>query len=129
MTATWPIGAAASNLTLSDVRAAAVKAALVADFGADAARITTKGLGDTKPAAPNTTAEGRAQNRRVEVVKLSDHNQRAPGGQARAMHRTTNAREAMKLVLCCGAPLLLLCAGWFNSGQSMSNSVPVTVSY
>jgi len=36
----------------------------------DAARITTKGLGDTKPAAPNTTAEGRAQNRRVEVVKL-----------------------------------------------------------
>ena len=35
----------------------------------------------------------------------------------------------MKLVLCCGAPLLLLCAGWFNGGQSMSNSVPVTVSY
>lgn len=63
------VGAAASNLTLSDARAAAVKTALVADFGADAARITTKGLGDTKPAAPNTTAEGRAQNRRVEVVK------------------------------------------------------------
>jgi len=63
------VGAPASNLALSDARAAAVKAALVADFGIDAARVSTKGLGDTKPAAPNTTAEGRAQNRRVEVVK------------------------------------------------------------
>lgn len=31
--------------------------------------ISTKGPGDTKPAAPNATAEGRAQNRRVEVVR------------------------------------------------------------
>jgi OOP family OmpA-OmpF porin len=64
------VGSPASNLTLSDARAAAVKAALVADFGIAADRITTKGLGDTKPAVPNTSAEGRAQNRRVEVVKL-----------------------------------------------------------
>ena len=63
------VGSAASNLALSDARAAAVKAALVADFGVDGARITTKGLGDTKPSAPNATAAGRAQNRRVEVVK------------------------------------------------------------
>ena len=63
------VGAPASNLALSDARAAAVKAALVADFGIPAERIGTKGLGDTKPAVPNTTAEGRAQNRRVEVVK------------------------------------------------------------
>lgn len=63
------VGVAASNLTLSDARAAAVKAALVADFGIDAGRISTKGFGDTKPSAPNTTAEGRAQNRRVEIVK------------------------------------------------------------
>jgi OmpA-OmpF porin, OOP family len=63
------VGSAASNLALSDARAAAVKAALVAGFGVDGARITTKGLGDTKPSAPNATAGGRAQNRRVEVVK------------------------------------------------------------
>ena len=63
------VGSAASNLTLSDARAAAVKAALVTDFGIAGDRITTTGLGDTKPSVPNTTPEGRAQNRRVEVVK------------------------------------------------------------
>jgi OmpA-OmpF porin, OOP family len=63
------VGAPASNLALSDARAAAVKTALVSEFGVDAARMTTKGFGDTTPAAPNTTGTGRAQNRRVEVVK------------------------------------------------------------
>ncbi len=64
------VGTPAANLTLSTARAAAVKEALVSGFGVAGDRITTKGLGDTKPAALNTTAEGRAQNRRVEVVKL-----------------------------------------------------------
>jgi outer membrane protein OmpA-like peptidoglycan-associated protein len=64
------VGSAASNLALSDARAAAVKDALATQYGIDAARITTKGLGDTKPSVPNATATGRAQNRRVEVVKL-----------------------------------------------------------
>jgi OmpA-OmpF porin, OOP family len=63
------VGSSASNLTLSDARAAAVKAALVADFGIAADRMTTKGFGDTKPSVPNATAVGRAQNRRVEIVK------------------------------------------------------------
>jgi hypothetical protein len=63
------VGAAPANLALSEARAAAVKTALVSKYGADGDRITTKGLGDTKPSVPNTTAEGRAQNRRVEVVK------------------------------------------------------------
>jgi len=63
------VGNAASNLTLSEARAAAVKDALVTDFGIDGGRITTQGFGDTKPAQPNTTPEGRAQNRRVEIVK------------------------------------------------------------
>ena len=63
------VGSSASNLALSDARAAAVKAALVADFGVDGSRITTKGFGDTKPSVPNATAAGRSQNRRVEIVK------------------------------------------------------------
>ena len=63
------VGSAAGNVTLSDQRAAAVKAALVADFAIDANRLTTKGFGDTKPSMPNTSAAGRSQNRRVEIVK------------------------------------------------------------
>ena len=45
-----------------------MKAALVAG-GIDAARLSTAGLGQTKPIAPNETEAGRAQNRRVEVAK------------------------------------------------------------
>jgi outer membrane protein OmpA-like peptidoglycan-associated protein len=63
------VGAPAANVALSEARAAAVKTALVSQFGVDGSRITTIGLGDTKPTAPNTTAEGRAQNRRVELVR------------------------------------------------------------
>jgi outer membrane protein OmpA-like peptidoglycan-associated protein len=63
------VGGAAANLTLSDKRAVAVKAWLVEKEQIAAARLTTKGLGDTKPAAPNTSAEGRQNNRRVELVK------------------------------------------------------------
>jgi outer membrane protein OmpA-like peptidoglycan-associated protein len=61
-------GTAAHNLTLSDQRAKAVKAALVAG-GIEAGRLTTAGLGQTKPLASNDTEVGRAQNRRVEVAK------------------------------------------------------------
>jgi OOP family OmpA-OmpF porin len=64
------VGAAASNMTLSQARADAVKAALTSDYGVTADQITTKGYGDTKPVTKNTTAEGRANNRRVEIVKL-----------------------------------------------------------
>ena len=63
------VGAPAANLKLSQDRAAAVKAYLVSTGGIAAARLTTAGLGDTKPVADNTTDDGRAQNRRVELVK------------------------------------------------------------
>lgn len=63
------VGADAANLSLSDKRAAAVKVALVSQFGADGSRLTTKGLGASKPVSPNGTAEGRQTNRRVELVK------------------------------------------------------------
>jgi OmpA-OmpF porin, OOP family len=63
-------GDKAANLALSDRRAASVKAVLVRDYQVDAGRLESKGLGDTKPVAKNTTPEGRQNNRRVELVKI-----------------------------------------------------------
>ncbi len=63
------VGAAAANLKLSQDRAAAVKRYLVTTGGIDAARLTTAGFGDTRPVADNGTEEGRARNRRVELVR------------------------------------------------------------
>ncbi|MEO8500350.1 MAG: OmpA family protein [Vicinamibacteria bacterium] len=63
------VGQAAANLKLSQDRAAAVKAYLVQTFAVDAARLTSAGFGDARPVAPNTEEAGRAQNRRVELVK------------------------------------------------------------
>jgi OmpA-OmpF porin, OOP family len=64
------VGDKAANLALSDRRAASVKSVLVRDYQVDAARLESKGLGDTKPVAKNTTPEGRQNNRRVELVKI-----------------------------------------------------------
>jgi OOP family OmpA-OmpF porin len=60
----------AANLELSKQRAAAVRDYLVKEHGVDGARISTEGKGESKPAADNKTREGRAQNRRVEFIKL-----------------------------------------------------------
>jgi outer membrane protein OmpA-like peptidoglycan-associated protein len=63
-------GSAAANLDLSKKRSASVKNALSKDFGIDATRMQTDGKGASEPASPNTTAEGKANNRRVEFIKL-----------------------------------------------------------
>ncbi len=62
-------GTAAHNLQLSAARAQSVLAWLVA-HGVAAARLTTRGLGQTVPVADNATLEGRARNRRVELAKV-----------------------------------------------------------
>ncbi len=60
------------NLTLSEKRAAAVRAQLVASYPElDTANLTVKGYGETKPVATNDTKEGRAENRRVEFTVLN----------------------------------------------------------
>jgi len=61
-------GNAAANQSISEKRAQAVVAWLTA-HGVEAGRLTAKGLGQTKPVEDNSTEDGRAKNRRVELVK------------------------------------------------------------
>jgi outer membrane protein OmpA-like peptidoglycan-associated protein len=63
------VGDAAANQGLSEKRAAAVKAYLV-EQGIPEARLKSAGFGASKPVASNDTAEGKQQNRRVELVKM-----------------------------------------------------------
>jgi len=62
------VGTAAANQILSEGRARSVVAALSA-AGIDAKRLAAAGFGQTKPVADNRSEEGRAKNRRVEIVK------------------------------------------------------------
>lgn len=64
-------GSAATNMALSAERAQVIKDWLVAYTGLPAEQFITEGAGDTRPVANNDTKEGRAQNRRVEIIPLS----------------------------------------------------------
>jgi OmpA-OmpF porin, OOP family len=63
------VGSQANNKILSENRAKAVMGALVA-AGIAKARLTAKGWGQEKPLADNRSEDGKAKNRRVEIVKL-----------------------------------------------------------
>jgi outer membrane protein OmpA-like peptidoglycan-associated protein len=60
----------AKNLDLSKRRSISVKNALSSEYGIEALRIETDGKGESQPIAANSTSEGKAQNRRVELIKL-----------------------------------------------------------
>jgi len=62
------VGTPQSNKVLSEQRAKAVVSAIVGG-GIDASRLTSMGWGQEKPVADNRAEEGRAKNRRVEIVK------------------------------------------------------------
>lgn len=70
-------GTEQSNMGLSQRRAAAVADELTA-AGVSRGRISTRGVGESIPVATNETAEGRAQNRRVEIVVDPDESLPGP---------------------------------------------------
>jgi OOP family OmpA-OmpF porin len=63
-------GADDYNLKLSENRAKSVRTYLMETYKIDGARLESKGWGETKPIDTNNTPEGKANNRRVELVKL-----------------------------------------------------------
>lgn len=63
-------GADAANLDLSKRRAASVKTSLAKEFGIDESRMETDGKGESEPIGKNDNPAGKANNRRVEFIKL-----------------------------------------------------------
>jgi len=63
-----PSGDAKSNQELSERRAASVKKVLVDRYGAAEDRVVIKGAGVTQPVAGNESEDGKALNRRVEIL-------------------------------------------------------------
>ena len=63
-------GADDYNMNLSQQRAESVRNYLIANFNIEASRLECKGYGETKPIDTNGSPEGKANNRRVELVKI-----------------------------------------------------------
>ena len=63
-------GSTDSNQTLSEKRAEAVKNALVSVYGISSGRLTSEGRGESEPVGDNNTPDGKAQNRRVEFIRM-----------------------------------------------------------
>lgn len=61
-----------SNWQLSSVRAANVAELLISNTGIDPSKVVAVGCGEYRPVASNQTAEGRAKNRRVEIIVVND---------------------------------------------------------
>jgi outer membrane protein OmpA-like peptidoglycan-associated protein len=62
------VGTAEKNQTISTDRATSVAEYLAAKLKISSDKIVSQGFGNTKPIAPNATPEGRARNRRVDIV-------------------------------------------------------------
>jgi OmpA-OmpF porin, OOP family len=63
-------GNAAANIDLSKRRASSVKTSLSRDFGIDESRMETDGKGAAEQLSPNTSLDGKVNNRRLEFIKL-----------------------------------------------------------
>jgi outer membrane protein OmpA-like peptidoglycan-associated protein len=77
------VGSESMNQVLSERRAASVRDVLVS-YGVAPNRIITRGAGELRPIASNSTPDGRARNRRVDITIRPDNslNDQSGGGQA-----------------------------------------------
>lgn len=73
-------GSAEHNMDLSIRRAAAVRAFIAAD-NVSTSRLATSGKGESEPIADNSTADGRAQNRRVEIAIVANEQMKQQAAQ------------------------------------------------
>ena len=88
-------GEDAANLKLSQQRAEAVKTILVKEYGIDESKLSTEGRGETQPIADNRSAEGKAQNRRVEFIfKAEADKYQKPAGLGTASAPVQNPKAA-----------------------------------
>ncbi len=85
-------GAAENNQTLSERRAAAVRAYLIDAHGVAPTRLNSRGYGESRPIASNETATGRQENRRVEIVRAAS----SPGSGTSAAPSIASAAPAME---------------------------------
>ena len=83
----------ADNNALSLARAQAVVDYLVSQRGIEACRITAIGYGETRPIASNDTADGRAKNRRVEIIILPQSSQASYKAEARRVSHAATPYE------------------------------------
>ncbi len=88
-------GSDAYNLNLSDRRAASVRRYLIGK-GIAAERMFSTGYGESAPVAGNDTAQGRAENRRVELHTISDDAQARIKAAAEEYQRRNNYREPVR---------------------------------
>ena len=92
------VGSDKSNLALSQRRANAVRDYIVKNFKVDRKRLSAKGYGESRPVADNATAEGRAQNRRIEATFEEIPNFKADADQqpAKPVKKAVKKKKAAK---------------------------------
>jgi outer membrane protein OmpA-like peptidoglycan-associated protein len=91
-------GSEEANYRLGQQRAAAVAHYLLDEYGLDPVRVRVTSAGDTRPVADNATAEGRRQNRRVEILVNRDQAQLPADARPRQEPRTLTEGQRERLL-------------------------------
>jgi len=87
-----------SNWELSAARSIALLELLSTRFGVQHARLSIAGYADSAPVASNDTEEGRARNRRADIVILNEQGVLAEPSKARAPEKQDNAEQEPRLI-------------------------------